>query len=271
EAEAMFDALTYEKGASVLRMLEQHLGPEAFRDGIRRYLARHEFGNTETRDLGDALGAADVMEAWVFSPGYPVITVAEAGGRLVLAQERFTYLPAPADAGRQRWQVPVALRLQAGGVVRTDKRLLAGAEERLELSGALDWVIVNAGGHGYYRVRYAPPLLGALAARAAAVATPIERFNLVNDAWASTAATRRSSIRRCSRRRSRSPPPPAGPPSTTTPCPASGRRGPRRTSNAISTRSPRSASRSSRRGPSSERSTATFGRRTRRSSCARCS
>src|SRR5216684_8284501 len=102
EAEAMFDALTYEKGASVLRMLEQHLGPEAFRDGIRRYLARHEFGNTETRDLGAALGAADVMEAWVFSPGYPVITVAEAGGRLVLAQERFTYLPAPADAGRQR-------------------------------------------------------------------------------------------------------------------------------------------------------------------------
>ncbi len=188
EAEAMFDALTYEKGASVLRMLEQHLGPEAFRDGIRRYLARHAFGNTETRDLGAALGAADVMEAWVFSPGYPVITVAEAGGRLVLAQERFTYLPAPADAGRQRWQVPVSLRLQAGGVVRTEKRLLTGTEERLELPGALDWVIVNAGGHGYYRVRYAPPLLGALAAHAAAVAIPIERFNLVNDAWASTVA-----------------------------------------------------------------------------------
>jgi len=188
EAEAMFDALTYEKGASVLRMLEQHLGPEAFRDGIRRYLARHEFGNTETRDLGEALGAADVMEAWVFSPGYPVITVAEAGGRLVLAQERFTYLPAPADADRQRWHVPVALRVRTGGVVRTEQRLLTGAEERLELSGALDWVIVNAGGHGYYRVRYAPPLLAALAAHAAAVATPIERFNLVNDAWASTVA-----------------------------------------------------------------------------------
>jgi puromycin-sensitive aminopeptidase len=188
EAEAMFDALTYEKGASVLRMLEQHLGPEAFRDGIRRYLARHAFGNTETRDLGEALGAADVMEAWVFSPGYPLITVAETGGRLVLAQERFTYLPQPAQAGRQRWQVPVALRLRAGGVVRTEQRLLTGAEERLELPGALDWVIVNAGGHGYYRVRYAPPLLGALAAEAAALATPIERFNLVNDTWASTVA-----------------------------------------------------------------------------------
>jgi len=188
EAEAMFDALTYEKGASVLRMLEQHLGPEAFREGIRRYLTRHAFANTETRDLWDALGAAHIMEEWIFSPGYPVITVTEAAGRLVLAQERFTYLGATADAGRQRWRVPVMLRLRVGGIERTEKLLLTSAEERLELPGAPDWVIANAGGDGYYRVRYAPPLLGKLAAHAAAVATPIERFNLVNDAWASTVA-----------------------------------------------------------------------------------
>jgi puromycin-sensitive aminopeptidase len=188
EAEAMFDALTYEKGASVLRMLEQHLGPETFRDGIRRYLRRHQFGSTETRDLWDALDAADIMEAWIFRPGYPVVTVAEGGGRLVLAQERFAYLGAPPGADLEHWRVPVTLRFRAGGVVRSVQLLLTDAEHRVELPGALDWVIVNAGGHGYYRVRYAPELLGRLAAHAAQVATPIERFNLVNDAWASTVA-----------------------------------------------------------------------------------
>src|SRR5215813_12012346 len=45
DCEAMFDLLTYEKGASVLRMLEQHLGPTVFRDGVRLYLERHRYGN----------------------------------------------------------------------------------------------------------------------------------------------------------------------------------------------------------------------------------
>ena len=55
DADGMFDVLTYEKGASVVRMLEQYLGEDRFRDGIRRYMARHQYGNTETSDLWDAL------------------------------------------------------------------------------------------------------------------------------------------------------------------------------------------------------------------------
>jgi len=55
EAGGMFDVLTYEKGASVLRMLEQYLGAEAFRKGISLYLKKHQFANTETGDLWDAL------------------------------------------------------------------------------------------------------------------------------------------------------------------------------------------------------------------------
>src|SRR4029450_5205824 len=55
QADGMFDVLTYEKGASVLRMLEQYLGADAFRDGIRVYLKRHQYGNAEPTDLWDAL------------------------------------------------------------------------------------------------------------------------------------------------------------------------------------------------------------------------
>jgi puromycin-sensitive aminopeptidase len=188
DAEAMFDALTYEKGASVLRMLEQHLGADAFRGGIRRYLEEHKYANTETRDLWEALDAADIMEEWIFSPGYPVIGVREAAGGLILSQHRFSYLSGDGAAAAQRWQVPITLKLETEGAVHTRTLLLTRAEERLELPGVPAWAIVNAGGHGYYRVRYSPPLLAKLAARAASVASPIERFNLVNDAWTSTVA-----------------------------------------------------------------------------------
>jgi puromycin-sensitive aminopeptidase len=58
DAEAMFDVLTYEKGASVLRMLEQHIGPTVFRDGVRDYLRTHAYGNADTNDLWVSIGKA---------------------------------------------------------------------------------------------------------------------------------------------------------------------------------------------------------------------
>src|SRR5437867_2765396 len=79
EAAGMFDVLTYEKGASVLRMLEQYLGAEAFRDGIRLYLRRHEYANAETTDLWDALEDSThqpvrpLTDSWIFQPGCPLI------------------------------------------------------------------------------------------------------------------------------------------------------------------------------------------------------
>src|SRR5499427_4506984 len=106
DCEAMFDLLTYEKGASVLRMLEQHLGPEVFRDGVRLYLDRHRFANAETTDLWRALGEAarqpipEVMDGWIFHPGYPVVQVDADGQGLRLGQRRFTYLPGHGDSGR---------------------------------------------------------------------------------------------------------------------------------------------------------------------------
>jgi puromycin-sensitive aminopeptidase len=105
----------------------------------------------------------------------------------VLHQQRFTYLAGDGQQP-QRWHVPISLRLSVGGAVTTRKILLGPTEEQIALAGPLDWVIANAGGHGFYRVRYAPPLLERLTARLHELATPIERFNLVNDAWASTVA-----------------------------------------------------------------------------------
>ena len=215
EADAMFDVLTYEKGASVLRMLEQYLGADVFREGVREYLARHRFGNADTVDLWSALGRASgqpipaVMDEWIFSPGFPLVTARRDGDDLVLSQQRFTYLPEPlADApagpaaeaatapspGRatvppqeQTWKVPIQLRLDAAGRREPRRVLLEGREQRLKLPDGFLGAVVNAGGHGFYRVRYAPDLLEALVQRLNAL-EPIERFNLVSDAWAAALA-----------------------------------------------------------------------------------
>ncbi|HEX9968923.1 MAG TPA: M1 family metallopeptidase, partial [Acidimicrobiales bacterium] len=75
EAEEMFDVLTYQKGAAVLRMLERYLGADEFRSGIRRYLKAHEYGNAETTDLWDAIEDATgepvrrIMDSWIFQGG----------------------------------------------------------------------------------------------------------------------------------------------------------------------------------------------------------
>jgi puromycin-sensitive aminopeptidase len=195
DADAMFDVLTYEKGCSVLRMLEQHLGPEVFRAGVRLYLDRHAYGNTETSDLWVALGDAarlpipEVMDGWVFRPGYPLLSVERDGPTgLLIRQQPFTYLPRDGDG--QVWQVPVQLRTLTRRASEGASRrlLLTEAETRLDVPGDFESVLVNENGHGFYRVGYSAELLEALLRQLPDGLSAIERFNLVNDTWAATLA-----------------------------------------------------------------------------------
>src|SRR5438552_11297943 len=81
EANSAFDDITYKKGQSFLRMLESFLGEEAFRDGIRRYIQAHQYSNSTTADLWNALSEAsgkpviDIAAGWTLQPGFPVVTV----------------------------------------------------------------------------------------------------------------------------------------------------------------------------------------------------
>jgi len=187
EAEGMFDVLTYQKGGSVLRMLEQFIGPDVFREGIHDYLVAHSYGNTETRDLWDALErssgrpVARIMDTWINQGGYPLVTVGDDG---TVAQQPFCYSGAPGGAIGSRWQVPVLHRTLDSGADWNDATLMTAASQ--ELGGAGD-LVVNAGGSGYYRVAYAADRVAHLAGRLGDLA-PLERYNLVSDTWAATLA-----------------------------------------------------------------------------------
>jgi puromycin-sensitive aminopeptidase len=193
EAAGMFDVLTYEKGASVLRMLEQYLGAEPFRDGIRLYLQRHKYANAETTDLWDALEDSTkqpvraLMDTWIFQPGYPLICVERSGREVRFSQRIFRYLQDGTEP-RGVWHAPIFLSAGTRSGVVQQSFLLTEREQNIELPEKAEWVIVNAGGHGFYRVRYSGELLDALKARWRERLSAVERFGVVNDTWAATMA-----------------------------------------------------------------------------------
>jgi puromycin-sensitive aminopeptidase len=193
EAAGMFDVLTYEKGASVLRMVEQYLGAEAFRDGIRLYLRRHAYANAETTDLWDALEEATkqpvraLMDSWIFQAGYPLISVKKDGGGLQLSQQIFRYLQDGSDLER-KWHVPVSVRAATPSGIASKTVLMTEKEQQVPFDGEIEWAVVNAGAHGFYRVRYDQSLLAALTQGMQEKLSAVERFSLINDSWAATLA-----------------------------------------------------------------------------------
>ena len=188
EATESFDLITYEKGGAVLRMLDGYLGRETFRDGIRRYMRRHARGNAVAADLWRALGEAsgepvpELAEAWIDSPGFPLVAVTADGARLRVSQRRFFSRPGDEEPGR-RWPVPVVLRYAAGGELRERKLVLRQASEFVTLEGPPDWLVANAGATGFYRVDLDAPLRERLARNLGALA-PSERVGLLADEWA---------------------------------------------------------------------------------------
>lgn len=194
DADAMFDVLTYEKGASVLRMLEQHIGPDVFREGVRDYLRTHAYGNADTKDLWMSLGKAaqqpvpELMDGWIFQPGHPLVSARlSRDSELVLTQQRFCYLQHH-EASEQRWQIPVQLRIEIGEHAESRRLLLKEGETRVALPQGAQRLLINEGGHGFYRVHYDALLLQQLVDGGLDRLAPVERFNLVSDAWATTLA-----------------------------------------------------------------------------------
>jgi len=218
DSEGMFDVLTYEKGAAVVRMLEQWLGAENFREGIRGYLDAHRYANTETTDLWDAIEAANpglpvrkVMDSWIFQGGYPLLSVERTAAGVRVSQQRFAFAGGGEDdVAPATWSVPVLVRAgtdvsgddaapvgaTATSSERLERTLVEGAPVELDL-GPVDWVQANVNGSGFYRVHYDAELRAALAARAQDVLAPVERYGLVDDTWASVLAGRTTTPEFC--------------------------------------------------------------------------
>lgn len=187
EAMAAFDSITYGKGQAIIRMLENYVGEDTFRAGIRAYMVQHAYGNTTTADLWGALQAASGKPVTAVAAGFTeqggvplVVAQASCAGdaqRVTLRQERFTiHDPAPKA---QRWQVPVARGAIDGEAGET--LLLDGAAE-FAAGRCGDAVKLNFGDVGYYRVQYDAAMRAALT-RSIDRLAPADRADFIGNTW----------------------------------------------------------------------------------------
>jgi puromycin-sensitive aminopeptidase len=196
EAGESFDAITYEKGGAVLRMLEGFLGADRFRDGIRLYMRRHREANATADDLWGALGEASgqpiltMANGWIRQVGYPLVSLSlenSATGAVVhMKQRRFFAEPGAAARGSAtRWLVPVVLRFRDAVGIKEQPVLLGeeSAQVSLAAEGEVAWCLGNAESRGFYRTSYDQKTRARLLP-ALAELRPAERVNLVSDAWA---------------------------------------------------------------------------------------
>jgi puromycin-sensitive aminopeptidase len=205
QATENFDAITYEKGASVVRMLEQYLGARAFRAGVQAYIRKHREGNAVAADLWKALEkasgepVAQIAKAWIEQPGFPLITLErgerEHAGELQVKQQRFLASPITKSPGGEPlvWPVPVVLKLPGrSGSAKSQRALLRRSRERVAMPGGKPpaWYYGNAGESGFYRVAHDPETLATLAADPLGSLEPVERMGLLGNQWAIVRAGR---------------------------------------------------------------------------------
>jgi aminopeptidase N len=198
EINELFDPIAYEKGAAVLRMLEQWVGEQDFQKGVNAYIEQFKYGNARAEDFWGTLTTATgkpvdrVMATFVDQPGVPLIGIdlkcAPGGARAVLSQERYFRDPTQATpaAAKQLWQIPICLRSSAG-----DTRCELLREKRTEVSfeSCPAWVMGNAGARGYYRSA-APPAMVRTMAEKIGMLAPAERMTVLSDEWALVRAGR---------------------------------------------------------------------------------
>ncbi len=206
EAHENFDAITYTKGASVLRMLERYLGNELFRQGIQLYLRRHRERAATAADLWDALSEVSdqpvekIIAPWTLQTGFPLVHVARHSDgdrdQIRLRQERFTAgaqrRSARKPAAATRWPIPWVGRVGRGndGNARAIRHLFSKARDTAPGQGAaLTWIYGNAGEAGFFRVLHGESEWEDLLASRTSL-SPLERIGLVGNQWALARAGR---------------------------------------------------------------------------------
>jgi aminopeptidase 2 len=186
EINQIFDAISYSKGSSVIRMISKYVGEDIFMEGIRRYLKKHAYGNTETGDLWAALADASgkdvgkVMDIWTKKVGFPVVTVTEGTDSIHLKQNRFLRTAdVKPDEDQTLYPVFLALRTKEG----VDEDLtLFDREADFKLKD-LDFFKLNADHSGLYRTSYTPERLRKLGISAKeGLLTVEDRAGMIADA-----------------------------------------------------------------------------------------
>ncbi|XP_053201788.1 puromycin-sensitive aminopeptidase-like [Panonychus citri] len=198
DIDSIFDLISYEKGASIIRMCHDWIGDDAFRKGLHEYLSKHAYGNAVTQDLWDSLEAASnqpvgkTMPTWTKQLGYPVIKVEsrqDGNNRVLkLEQQKFSIDGVLTDEEKQMmWMIPISI------ITSKDPNKVALSTLMTERTTELiipnvspnDWIKLNPKVIGFYRVNYSTEMLNQFkSAISSKQLVAVDRLQILNDSWA---------------------------------------------------------------------------------------
>ncbi|XP_020203865.1 aminopeptidase M1 [Cajanus cajan] len=194
EIDEIFDAISYRKGASVIRMLQSYLGAECFQRSLASYIKRHACSNAKTEDLWAALeeGSGEpvnkLMTSWTKQKGYPVVSVKVNDQKLEFNQSQFLSSGAQ---GEGHWIVPVTLcfgsydvhknyLLQTNSETHNVKEFIGSTDNGVDC-----WIKLNVDQAGFYRVKYDELLASRLRyAVEKQLLSASDRFGVLDDSYA---------------------------------------------------------------------------------------
>ncbi|MEO9309550.1 MAG: M1 family metallopeptidase [Nitrososphaera sp.] len=183
EIREIFDAISYDKGGCVLRMLENFVTEKVFRAGLRKYLKKFAYKNAKGDDLWDAIGkeakmpVRTMVNSWLRQAGFPLVEVQKHNSTLVISQKRFVHEKKGKEKGL--WQIPLSVS-QNHKIIR---KLMTKSRDAIRVSQMP--LVVNSGRSGFYRVKYSEDLLYDLRSLVSEkTLSHIDRWALQNDLFA---------------------------------------------------------------------------------------
>ncbi|XP_004245070.1 aminopeptidase M1 [Solanum lycopersicum] len=202
EIDEIFDAISYRKGASVIRMLQSYLGPESFQRALASYIKKYACSNAKTEDLWSVLQEESgepvnkLMNSWTKQQGYPVVSVKINDQKLECEQTQFLLSGSHGDG---QWIVP--LTLCCGSYEARKSFLMQEKSEALDVKDLLGssssngnpWIKVNVEQTGFYRVKYDDELSARLRyAIERKVLSTNDKYGILDDSYALSMACHQS-------------------------------------------------------------------------------
>jgi aminopeptidase N len=184
--------LNYSKGATVLRIIENYVGPEVWRKGVQNYLNDYAWGNATDVDFWSSISAAagvdvfSIASAYFNQPGFPIIDI-KADGKV--SQQR--YVTYGLQAPDLEWRIPLNIKYKQNGEVRETFYLLDDKTGVIDVPADAEWIMPDANGTGYFRWQTSPQQYLALVDDAGAL-NDIEKIAMLDNSSALLSAGRLS-------------------------------------------------------------------------------
>ncbi len=173
----IFDAISYGKGGSVLRMIESFLGEENFKKGVQKYLLKYKYKNAIASDLWDSLSdfskepIKNIMIDWLTKSGYPLVEVSKKGNIINFKQKKFN-----SKNDKTTWKIPLTIKNKD----KTIKQLFENENKSINITST--GIKLNEGQNGFYRTKYDSNLLKDLSPLVLKKQlSAIDRYGIQND------------------------------------------------------------------------------------------